>query len=82
MALNRRFQILIEPEQFDRLERAAARSGASVASIIRDAIDRYLPDGGIDTRSAAEFLLAAPAVPVGDWNHEKALLIDERSGLG
>jgi predicted DNA-binding protein len=40
--LNERLQILISPEQRRRLEAEARRRGASVASVIREAIDARL----------------------------------------
>ena len=81
MAKTRRLQILIEPEQFERLERASTESGASMGSIIRDAIDRYVPPEPIDRSSALEFLLNAPEIDVGDWSEMKRVIHDEMAGL-
>ena len=47
--LNERLQLLISPEQRRRLEAEARRRDASVASVIREAIDLHL---GIVDRSA------------------------------
>lgn len=56
--LERRVQILVEREQYARLEKAAAKQSRSVASLIREAIAEYL-GGGQDARSAAlDWLLA------------------------
>jgi hypothetical protein len=76
MAKLRRVQILVEPEQYAQLEREADRRGGSVASVIRDAIDRLLPDGPAMTRTeAADVLLDAAPVPVDDWDKMKDELL-------
>ncbi|MGI8573760.1 MAG: ribbon-helix-helix protein, CopG family [Egibacteraceae bacterium] len=43
MSKSRRVQILVQDEQYARLEHEADRRGGSVASVIRDAVDRMLP---------------------------------------
>ncbi len=77
MTMTRRLQILIDPERHQRLERAAAASGSSVAAVIRDAIDRMLPHDGIDRITAARTLLDAPTMPVDNWATMKPSMIDE-----
>lgn len=61
--LTRRFQMLLDEKQFRRLEREAARRGASVADVIRDAIDA-LPDDLAARRAAADRILAAQPMAV------------------
>lgn len=80
MSLTRRVQLLLDPARYERLERAATRSGSSVASVIRDAIDRMLPEEGIDPEAAGRILLEAPAMKVEDWEEMKKHLIDEMAG--
>jgi hypothetical protein len=48
-----RLQILVSKEQRRRLEREAKRRDASVASLIRDAIDAQLGRVGIDDKQRA-----------------------------
>jgi len=77
MTLSRRVQLLLDQARYERLERAAARSGSSVASVIRTAIDRLLPEDAIDPVSAGKLLLDAPAMPVEDWDEMKKSFLDE-----
>jgi predicted DNA-binding protein len=60
--LSHRTQLLLDDERHRRLEREARRTGRSVASLIRDAIDlRFGTDEQSERRhAAAERLLAAP----------------------
>lgn len=57
--LNRRLQVLLDDERYYLLEREAARRGAPVASVVREAVDRLLAEG-TDRRTAGDRLLAAP----------------------
>lgn len=69
MALTRRLQILLDEEQYARVEREADRRGGSVASVIREAVDLLLPAERRMTREeAADVLLGAPPMPVDDWD--------------
>ena len=54
-----RLQILVSKEQRRRLEREAKRRGASVASLIRDAIDSQLGSVGREERLGAVQKIAA-----------------------
>jgi hypothetical protein len=59
-----RLQILVSKEQRRRLEREAKRRGASVASVIREAVDERL--GGIareDRIAAADWIAAIEPQP-------------------
>ena len=61
--LDHRFQILLDEDRYEKVTREAARRGVSVASIIREAIDR-LPTG-VDRRKAAiDTILAAEPMEV------------------
>jgi hypothetical protein len=77
MSLTRRVQLLLDPARYERLERAAAGSGSSVAAVIRAAIDRLLPEDAIEPASAGKLLLEAPATEVDDWEEMKQSFIDE-----
>jgi hypothetical protein len=74
--LTRRTQILLDDERYQRLERQAAESGRSVASIIREAIDDKLADepSAARRREAGRALLEAPIPPYDrepDWSTVK-----------
>jgi hypothetical protein len=73
--LNRRLQVLLDDERFDRLEREAARRGAPVASVVREAVDRLLAEE-TDRRAAGDRLLAAPPMPVDDWQVVKREIVE------
>ena len=65
--LTRRTQILLDEEQYRRLEEIASESGRSVASLIRDAIDAQLGQDEVTRRrlEAGRRFLSAP-YPSGD----------------
>lgn len=73
--LNRRLQVLLDEERFERLEREAERRGAPVASIVREAVDRLLGEE-MDRRAAGDRLLAAPPMPVDDWEVIKQEIVE------
>lgn len=64
MSLDRRLQVLLDEERHRRIVAVAEERGVSVATIVREAIDRGLanPDGR--RRAAGERLLEAPDMPV------------------
>jgi hypothetical protein len=64
MALDHRLQILLDDERHQRLVGLAAERGVSVATIVREAIDRGLTAGDGRRRAAAQRLLGAPDMPV------------------
>ncbi|MDQ6606623.1 MAG: antitoxin [Actinomycetota bacterium] len=66
MPLERRLQILLDDERHHRLVAAAEERGVSVATVVREAIDRGLPAGEGRRRAAGQRLLAAPDMPVAD----------------
>jgi len=61
--LDRRVHLLLDEARYGKVAREAARQGVSVASVIRDAIDR-LPDDIDERRAAIEEILAAAPMPV------------------
>ncbi|MGH3669859.1 MAG: ribbon-helix-helix protein, CopG family [Pseudonocardiaceae bacterium] len=65
--LTRRLQILLDEDRYARLERLARRRGASVATIVREAIDAAFPADGPDRAEAARRVLDADPIPVSDW---------------
>lgn len=64
--LEHRLQILIDDERHQRLTAAAKERGVSVATIVREAIDRGLPTGDQRRRAAGAALLAAEPMDVPD----------------
>lgn len=80
--LNRRLQVLLDEERYDRLEREAARRGSPVVTVVREAVDRLLAEE-TDRRAAGDRLLAAPPMQVDDWSEMKSVdTIDARLSRG
>ena len=61
--LDRRVQILLDKERYEKLSREAARRGTSIAAVIRDAIDRLQPEAE-RRRAAIAAILAAEPMPL------------------
>ena len=74
-----RTQVLLSPQQVERLKRIAARDGRSVGAIIRDAVDSYV-DPGLDSRRRAADRILSMNLPVDDWEVMKEQIM--RSQLG
>ena len=66
MSMDRRLQVLIDQDRHDRLTAIAEERGVSVATVVREAIDRGLPDLADRRRRAARRLLDSPDMPVPD----------------
>jgi hypothetical protein len=64
--LSERLQVLIDRAQRQRLERIARRRGTSVATLVREAIDRTFPDEVDQRRRAAQSILDAEPMDVPD----------------
>lgn len=77
--LTRRTQILLDEERHARLEERARRTGASVGSLIRHAIDVAYPAAPSDRERAGQQLLDAAPIPVADWPELKQDLLDVHS---
>lgn len=65
--MTRRLQVLLDEARYARLEQQAARRGASIATLVREAIDAAFPDDGPDRSEAARRLLDAAPIQVSDW---------------
>ena len=80
--LNRRLQVLVDDERFERLARESERIGAPVGELVRRAIDREFPGIGHDAERerAGRELLAMPPPPGDgpepDWEDQKRELLD------
>ena len=68
MSFEHRLQILIDDERHRRILAVARERGVSVASVVRDAIDRGLAHPDARRQGAVERLLRAPDMPVPDVN--------------
>jgi hypothetical protein len=84
--LSHRTQLLLDDERHRRLEEEARRTGRSIASLVREAIDvRYqLAQQVAGRRRAAAVLLDAPR-PVGpepDWSEVEQELLDSKTPPG
>lgn len=62
--LERRLQILLDEARYQRVAAEARHRGVSVASVIREAIDRALPATAPQREAAADRILSAPDMPV------------------
>jgi hypothetical protein len=82
--LNRRTQILLDEDRYQRLERRARERGQSVAAVIRKAIDEQLEadDQDLARREAGAWLLSQPipSVPEPDWADAKREMLDGWGG--
>jgi hypothetical protein len=63
MSLEHRLQVLIDDERHRRINSVARERGVSVATVVREAIDRGIPDPAGHRRAAARRLLEAPDMP-------------------
>jgi predicted DNA-binding protein len=77
MPLERRLQVLIDEDRHRRLAELADARGVSVATIVREAIDRGLTNPDDQRRAAGARILAADAIDV----PEPAALRDELDAL-
>jgi hypothetical protein len=64
MPLEHRLQILLDDERHQRIASVARERGVSVASVVREAIDRGLTGPATRRRGAGRRLLEAPDMPV------------------
>lgn len=82
MSLDHRLQILLDAERHARLLAVAQERGVSVATVVREAIDRGLPAPDARRRAAAGRLLRAEPMPVPDPGPLAAELADLRARRG
>jgi hypothetical protein len=64
--LTRRLQILIDDERYERVRALARQRGTSVATVIREALDRGLPATQQRRAAAARRILDAAPMEAGD----------------
>lgn len=72
--LSERTQVLLTPEQRERIERLARERGISVGAVIREAVDAHTLPGQTGRETAADNLFRLDA-PVADWEVMKAEII-------
>lgn len=82
MSLDRRLQLLLDEERYQRVATLAGQRGTSVASVIREAIDRGLPKADQQRLRASRLLLEAAPVPVPDPAGLRAELDEVRGRRG
>lgn len=83
MAKTKRVQILMDPREFDLLERVARKRGSSVSDLMREAARaQYLVDVDCtrNTRAAQNFL-SLPDVSLPDWKAVKNELADRHDKI-
>ncbi len=80
--LDRRLQILLDDERYQRLQEAAQARGVSVATIVREAIDRGLVSPRARRLRAAARIRAAGEMEVGDVEALRAELDAARGRRG
>ena len=84
--LNRRLQVLVDDERYERLARESDRIGAPVGELVRRAIDHEFPGVGADAereRAGRELLAMAPPPgegPEPDWEDQKREIRDAPMG--
>lgn len=79
--MTRRLQILLDEDRYERVSAAARARGTSVATVIREAIDRGLPADNDRRGAALQHILSAEPAPVPDDPAELVAELHEvRSG--
>lgn len=79
MSLDRRVQLLLDQQRYDKVAALALKRGTSVGSVIREAIDRGVPSAEDRRQAAARQILAAEPVAVPDVPELLAELDDLRA---
>ena len=74
--LTRRLQVLLDEERYAWLERVAQEQGTTVAALVREALDRAYPVGGLRADVAADRFLARSPVDLGSWEQAKGEIED------
>ena len=75
-----RTQVLLSPEQLERVKRIARREGTSVGAVIRDAIDAFTWAPSDRRQRAFEHMLTLDGGPMDDWDVIKAEMLASRYG--
>ncbi len=73
-----RTQVLLSPEQLERVKRIARREGTSVGAVIRDAVDSFTWAPADARERALEHMLSMDDGPVDDWDVMKAQILESR----
>lgn len=74
MSLEHRLQILLDDDRHRRISAIARERGVSVATVVREAIDRGVVDTTGRRQAAAQRLLDSPDMPVPDVDGLRAEL--------
>lgn len=82
MSLEHRLQILLDDERHRRITAVARERGVSVATVVREAIDRGVVDAASRRQAAGTRLLDAPDMLVPDVDDLVAELDDLRGRRG
>ncbi|MEZ5121339.1 MAG: hypothetical protein R2736_07160 [Solirubrobacterales bacterium] len=82
MSLQHRLQILLDDERHQRISAIARERGVSVATVVREAIDRGLVGPEARRRAAARRLMDAPDMPVPEPAELRAELDELRARRG
>jgi len=77
--LDRRLQVLIDEERWQRLQSEADQRRVSVSTLVREAIDSHYPIDSADRRAALERLLGAELMDVPDVDELTAELDELRA---
>lgn len=83
--LNRRLQVLVDDERYERLTRESERVGAPVGELVRRAIDHEFPGVGqhAERERAGQELLEMPPPPgvdrEPDWEDQKREILDAQT---
>ena len=65
--LTKRVQVLLSPQQLQRLQDIADARGESVGALIRQAVEMVYLQGDHERRRDAVRRMAAMSLPVADW---------------
>lgn len=79
MPMDRRLQLLLDDDRYQRVASLARSRGSSVAAVLREAIDRGLPSTDRERASAGRQVLQAAPMPVPDPPDLRAELDELRS---
>ena len=80
--MEKRLQVLLDDERFSRISHIAARRGASIGSVVREAIDVAFPSVEITRQEAVKQFLACSDDEPADtndqlWEKTKTAMADE-----
>lgn len=80
--LTRRLQVLLDEDRYQRLAGAAAERGVSVATVVREAIDRGTSGSAERRREAGRRILDSPDIELPDLAGLKTELDEARGRRG